>query len=562
MNLPMRRIKFTRNLSDGSIKFVAPKGNKIHEDKRAQNIDSAEILCENDDIREKSSSSLGSYCDSGGEEIHVMERNTDGPPSLPDPVEKKEWEDIMDDVMEAMGRHNEQVENINLTDTTKLIESIKDARQAIERWKVLTGPWIGTERYEAIKRADASLDKTLQALNAEEEMLRNNARVVEEVVPTDQNENKTTFPSIAAQEQIAELNDLLARQTENLATLTAPGEPTHVTKTESISYQLRLAQATNDTLKKMRATHVRIKNCLAHDLPKQPVETVCLVYWKKISEIDCELRKIDDKIAKILSLIFTLQNSCSKTPSVPEIKISQGEPVIHQKRTRSLSPCMPKFAVAVGRGNRIKSTLHPPLPVIEEEDVLGMADTIGSKNKPVAAVEESEHVLVHAVTVVDGERNGAGEEFVYCDSESATELEGPQDVLAKITNLCDTLLKEQESCAEIINSETKETSQTVDLVETLEDLQAELRFYRDLLIEDPSHAPAMCSILKGIRKDVERLLNLSYKMECNGIFPENGGKVIPNLQGQWYMMGDLMDQLSVLVKLQTASAGADPDVIR
>ena len=81
-----------------------------------------------------------------------------------------------------------------------------------------------------------------------------------------------------------------------------------------------------------------------------------------------ELEKIDDEIAKISLLASTPQNGSSKISPVPEIKMSTGEPTVHQKRTRSLSPRMPKFAVAIGRGNKIKSRLRPPLPLIEEED--------------------------------------------------------------------------------------------------------------------------------------------------------------------------------------------------
>ena len=70
-------------------------------------------------------------------------------------------------------------------------------------------------------------------------------------------------------------------------------------------------------------------------------------------------------------------------------------------------------------------------------------------------------------------------------------LENPQEVLAKIANLCDSLINGQENCVSWIKSEDNVNSQTEELVETLEGSQSELRIYKDLLMEDTGHAPAM-----------------------------------------------------------------------
>ena len=112
--------------------------------------------------------------------------------------------------------------------------------------------------------------------------------------------------------------------------------------------------------------------------------------------------------------------------------------------------------------------------------------------------------------------------------------------------LCDTLLREQDACQNVIKRESKEFSQTEELTDTMDDLKSELKFYRYLLAEDLKHAPAMLSIMKGIRKDVERILKLAEGMTHNGILPQDGGRTIPNLEGQWYVMGELMERLSVL----------------
>ena len=95
-----------------------------------------------------------------------------------------------------------------------------------------------------------------------------------------------------------------------------------------------------------------------------------------------------------------------------------------------------------------------------------------------------------------------------------------------------------------LGSRDDTVSQAKELIETLEDLQAELKSYRDLLMDDLSHAPAMNRILEGMQKDVGRLLNVAEKLAHSGVLPEDGGMIVPSLKSQWHLMRDLMNQLS------------------
>ena len=142
------------------------------------------------------------------------------------------------------------------------------------------------------------------------------------------------------------------------------------------------------------------------------------------------------------------------------------------------------------------------------------------------------------------------------DSEEV--LENPQEVLAKITNLCDSLINGQENCVSWIKSEDNVNSQTEELVETFEGLQSELRIYKDLLMEDTGHAPAMKSIVDSMRPDIERMSNESYGMTYDGILPKHGEQIARCLGGQWETMGELCDQLDRLGSIQTTSQQAEP----
>ena len=186
--------------------------------------------------------------------------------------------------------------------------------------------------------------------------------------PGNHNETKNVYPSVAAQKQIAELKDLLARQKEHLDAVTAPENQNPVSQNELVTRQLQQAYKTVEALKQIGATHVHMKNCLAHDLPKQPIEAICLDYWKRANQIDHEISKIDDKIASISQLIVTLQSVFPNAKPSPEVRPNENRSNCDGKRTRALSSRPPKFAVAKGRGGVVKSQLRPPLPIIEEED--------------------------------------------------------------------------------------------------------------------------------------------------------------------------------------------------
>ena len=476
--------------SGGMIGVVAPGESQIHENDGPQSEKNGEIFEENVKTREISSLPLGSDGVSNGEEIQNTGQKRNEPQSLSGSLEVEEMEKVMKEMMEAVERYNEQFDTVGKMDTVVLLERIHDARRVIERWKSLVNPWVGTERYGAIEGTVAAVDRFLQSFDVAEENLKIFEQATEEDVPSSQNENKTVFPSALAQKQIDELKDLLSRQNEHLTTLTLPENPVHGSVVEPISDQIQRAQQTLDALKQIRATHVKIKNCLAHDLPKQPVEAVCLEYWKTISEIDMELAKIDDEIAKISLLASTPQNGSSKISPVPEIKMSTGEPTVHQKRTRSLSPRMPKFAVAIGRGNRIKSRLRPPLPLIEEEDAPEKPYVQSDENESVTAIEKPQNVFVKAVHAVEGDENENDEEFVNEDSESDEALETPQDVLTKMMNSCNSLIQEQEKCFRLWRSEANPDYETERLVGALEELHTELKSHRDLLTENLGRALA------------------------------------------------------------------------
>ena len=69
----------------------------------------------------------------------------------PGHVEVEEMEKVMKEMMEAVERYNEQFDAVGKKDTVVLLERIHDARRVIERWKSLVNPWVGTEKYGAIR---------------------------------------------------------------------------------------------------------------------------------------------------------------------------------------------------------------------------------------------------------------------------------------------------------------------------------------------------------------------------------------------------------------------------
>ena len=179
--------------------------------------------------------------------------------------------------------------------------------------------------------------------------------------------------------------------------------------------------------------------------------------------------------------------------------------------------------------------------------------------------DDTSRIFVGSVSARDDDENQNYGEF-FCPNLWEEVLKEPDVcdttiyVMGKINTLCDTLLREQESCVQFIKSRDDTISQTEDLVETLEDLQVELKSYRDLLINDLSHAPAMNLILKGIQKDVGRLLNVAEKLTRSGVLPEDGGMIVPSLESQWYLMRDLMNQLSILIEMPSTNPRIDPEL--
>jgi hypothetical protein len=300
--------------------------------------------------------------------------------------------------------------------------------------------------------------------NRNKSQSRKNTDQVEEVVPPAQNESKTTFPYTAAQKQIVELNVMLTRQDEYLAAITIPENPNQKSEIETIPGQLQRAQQTVDALKQIRATHVRIKNCLVHDLPKQPSEAVCLGYRNRVYEIDLKIRKINDNIAQILSLIYTLQSDRPKTPTVPGIVMGKSEPESYQKRMRSSSPCIPDLDVTRGRGNQIEARFRPPLPANEEEDALETSCIKTQGTETVNAVEKSRNVFLGSVTTTGDDENEGESEFVQYDSGFEDVPETPQAILAKITDFCENMGKDP---LDVEQSEIK-----ADFEETMEAFHA------------------------------------------------------------------------------------------
>ena len=172
----------------------------------------------------------------------------------------------------------------------------------------------------------------------------------------------------------------------------------------------------------------------------------------------------------------------------------------------------------------VKSQLRPPLPIIEEEDAPEITSTSRDEAKTPADTEITPEAFVGALNEINDDKIENSEEFFYPD-DSEEVLENPQEVLTKIANLCDSLINGQENCVSWIKSEDSVNSQTEELVETLEGLQSELRIYKDLLMEDTGHAPAMKSIVDSMRPDIERMSNESYGMTYAGILPKHGEQI-------------------------------------
>ena len=182
-------------------------------------------------------------------------------------------------------------------------------------------------------------------------------------------------------------------------------------------------------------------------------------------------------------------------------------------------------------------------------------------------VDDMPELFVGSLSARDGDKNGNYGEF-FCPNLWEEVLTEPNVcdttiyVLGKINTLCDTLLREQESCVQFIESRDDTVLQAEELIDTLEDLQVELKSYRELLINDLSHAPAMNLILEGMQKDVGRLLNVAEKLTHSGVLPEDGGMIVPSLESQWSLMRDLMNQLSVLIEMPSTNPRVDPGTLR
>ena len=84
-----------------------------------------------------------------------------------------------------------------------------------------------------------------------------------------------------------------------------------------------------------------------------------------------------------------------------------------------------------------------------------------------------------------------------------------------------------------------------------------MRIYKDLLLEDIGHAPAMKSVVDSMRPDIERMSNKSYGMTYAGVLPKHGEQISRCLGGQWETMGELCDQLDRLGSIQTTSQQAE-----
>ena len=205
----------------------------------------------------------------------------------------------------------------------------------------------------------------------------------------------------------------------------------------------------------------------------------------------------------------------------------------------------------------LNPTLLPPLPIIEEEDAPETNRTNRNEAKTPADTEITPEAFVGAINEINDDKSKNSEEFFY-PNDSEEVLENPQDVLIKIADICDSLINGQENCVSWIQSEDSVNSQTEELVETLEGLQSELRIYKDLLMENTGHAPAMKSIVDSMRPDIERMSNESYGMSYTGVLPKHGEQICRCLGGQWETMGELCDLLDKLAPLQKTNRQVEP----
>ena len=109
-------------------------------------------------------------------------------------------------------------------------------------------------------------------------------------------------------------------------------------------------------------------------------------------------------------------------------------------------------------------------------------------------------------------------------------LEMPHDVLVKITNSCEGLLQEQRKCVKLWRSEINPDYETEVLIGALEDFQAELKVYRDLLTKDLNRTNATSSALTNMSKELERLLTLADELTRKGFLPISGGSIVSSLE--------------------------------
>ena len=106
----------------------------------------------------------------------------------------------------------------------------------------------------------------------------------------------------------------------------------------------------------------------------------------------------------------------------------------------------------------------------------------------------------------------------------------PHDVFVKITNSCEGLLQEQRKCVKLWRSEINPDYETEVLIGALEDFQAELKVYRDLLTKDLNRTNATSSALANMSKELERLLTLADELTRKGSLPISGGSIVSSLK--------------------------------
>ena len=166
-------------------------------------------------------------------------------------------------------------------------------------------------------------------------------------------------------------------------------------------------------------------------------------------------------------------------------------------------------------------------------------------------------VTESASVAVDGE--SAGENFVQCDSAFEKMPQASQDALTKIADLCEFLLQGQARCVELLKSETDQNDEIERLIGTLENLQTEIKSYRDRLTKDFGHATAASLLFADMRKELEQLLGVASRLMQKGCLPISGGSVISSLETRWCTMSELIEQCSILADMQSTRPVTERD---